>query len=157
MPVIDVYAPEGTFPADRERELAVSLMLSALRGEGFPDPSSAIRDVVGTLFHHQPIDTVNTANARVVRIHVTAASTKPASTPSSRKLRSWSLRRRAIRHRQSVRGYTSPKPLVSALAGWCAVVNRAHRDSQYSCGRGWNIAGVNGGFIIRLRWGSCKG
>jgi len=74
MPVIDVYAPEDLFPADKERNLAVSLMLAALRAEGFANPSVEIRDLVGTSFHRLPIHTANTAQARVVRIQITAAA-----------------------------------------------------------------------------------
>jgi hypothetical protein len=74
MPVIDIYSPSGLFPAERERDLAVSLMLAALSAEGFPNPSAQIRDVVGTFFHHLPIHTANAAHAHVVRIHITAAA-----------------------------------------------------------------------------------
>jgi hypothetical protein len=76
MPVIDVYAPEGLFPAGTERELSVALMNAALRAEGFPDPSDEIRNVVGAFLHWLPASAVHTGGtdqARVVRIQVTAA------------------------------------------------------------------------------------
>ncbi|KAH8811211.1 4-oxalocrotonate tautomerase family protein [Xylogone sp. PMI_703] len=77
MPVIDVYSPPGLFPADKERDLVVALGLAALRAEGFPNPPSEICDLVGTFFHPRSIYTANAANTaetRIVRLHVTAGS-----------------------------------------------------------------------------------
>jgi phenylpyruvate tautomerase PptA (4-oxalocrotonate tautomerase family) len=77
MPIVDVYAPEGTFPESTHRELAVALTTAALKAEGFSEPSGRLLEVAGAFFHWLPAATIHTAGteqAQIVRIQVTAAA-----------------------------------------------------------------------------------
>lgn len=72
MPMIDVYAPEGLFPPDSERQLAEELTAALLRAEGAPATGPYL-DNTAAYVHVLPAAAVHTAAtdaARTVRVQV---------------------------------------------------------------------------------------
>lgn len=72
MPMIDVYAPDGLFPAGTERRLAEELTLALLRAEGAP-AAGPYMDNTAAYVHALPDSAVHTAatsGARTVRVQV---------------------------------------------------------------------------------------
>ncbi len=72
MPMIDVYAPEGLFPAGSERQLAEELTAALLRAEGAPAAGPYL-DNTAAYLHVLPAAAVHTAatgSARTVRVQV---------------------------------------------------------------------------------------
>jgi phenylpyruvate tautomerase PptA (4-oxalocrotonate tautomerase family) len=70
MPMIDVYAPAGLFPADSERELAEELTGALLRSYQAP-ATPAFLNNTGAYLHALPAERVHTAasgHARTVRV-----------------------------------------------------------------------------------------
>jgi phenylpyruvate tautomerase PptA (4-oxalocrotonate tautomerase family) len=73
MPMIDVYAPEGLFPADADQRLTDALTHAVLRAEGVATPGPFHLDNTAAFIHRLPATAVGTASsssARVVRIQV---------------------------------------------------------------------------------------
>jgi phenylpyruvate tautomerase PptA (4-oxalocrotonate tautomerase family) len=72
MPMIDVYAPEGLFPANSQRQLAEELTAALLRAEGAPATGPYL-DNTAAYIHLLPAAAVHTAAAdaaRTVRVQV---------------------------------------------------------------------------------------
>ncbi len=72
MPMIDVYAPEGLFPAGTERQLADELARALLRAEGAPASGPYLHNTAAYV-HVLPaaaVHTAATAAARTVRVQV---------------------------------------------------------------------------------------
>jgi phenylpyruvate tautomerase PptA (4-oxalocrotonate tautomerase family) len=70
--MIDVYAPEGLFPADAEGRLAKELTLALLRAEGAPAAGPYL-DNTAAYIHILPAEAVHTAatgGARTVRVQI---------------------------------------------------------------------------------------
>lgn len=72
MPMIDVYAPVGLFPAGSERRLAEELTRALLRAEGAPAAGPFLHNTAAYL-HLLPAEAVHTAaagSAATVRVQV---------------------------------------------------------------------------------------
>src|ERR1700736_5734508 len=73
MPMIDVYAADGLFPAASSRELGEALTLALLRAEGVVTPGPTHLNNTGVYLHFLPADRVQTAataQARTLRVQV---------------------------------------------------------------------------------------
>lgn len=73
MPMIDVYAAAGLFPAGSDRELGEALTLAVLRAEGVSAPGPFHLDNTAVYIHRMDpaaVQTAATARARTVRIQV---------------------------------------------------------------------------------------
>src|SRR5260221_4858062 len=73
MPMIDVSASDGLFPADADRKLAEELTAALLKAEGVVNPGPTHTNNTGAYIHRLPPSAVNTAAqgaARTVRVQV---------------------------------------------------------------------------------------
>jgi phenylpyruvate tautomerase PptA (4-oxalocrotonate tautomerase family) len=73
MPMIDVYAPEGLFPAGADALLGQELTHAVLRAEGVSAPGPFHLDNTAAFVHLLPASAIGTAagpSARVVRVQV---------------------------------------------------------------------------------------
>ncbi|HTB21399.1 MAG TPA: hypothetical protein VK914_01695 [bacterium] len=73
MPMIDVYAPAGLFPAGSDRQLGEALTLAVLRAEGVAAPGPFHLDNTAAYIHRMDpatVQTAATALARTVRVQI---------------------------------------------------------------------------------------
>jgi phenylpyruvate tautomerase PptA (4-oxalocrotonate tautomerase family) len=73
MPMIDVYAPSGAFPADADEQLGRELALAVLRAEGATHPAPFQLDNTAAFIHRLPdsaVSTASTSSARAVRVQI---------------------------------------------------------------------------------------
>ena len=73
MPMIDVYAPAGIFPADADEQLGHELTHAVLRAEGVAQPGPYHLDNTAAFIHRLPASAISTASApsaRAIRVQV---------------------------------------------------------------------------------------
>lgn len=73
MPMIDVYAPEGLFPPNSERDLGEKITRAVLHAEGVVAPTAFHLGNTAAFIHLMPavsVQTAASANARAVRVQV---------------------------------------------------------------------------------------
>jgi phenylpyruvate tautomerase PptA (4-oxalocrotonate tautomerase family) len=73
MPMIDVYAPAGVFPAGTDEALGDELTHAVLRAEGVAQPGAFHLDNTAAFIHHLPagaVSTASTPSARAVRVQI---------------------------------------------------------------------------------------
>ena len=62
MPMIDVYAPAGIFPADADEQLGTELTRAVLRAEGVAQPGPFHLDNTAAFIHRLPAESISTAS-----------------------------------------------------------------------------------------------
>src|SRR5258708_29457039 len=73
MPMIDVYAPAGIFPADADEQLGTELTHAVLRAEGVAKPGPFHLDNTAAFIHRLPASAISTASnpsSRTVRVQI---------------------------------------------------------------------------------------
>jgi len=73
MPMIDVYAPAGIFPADADEQLGTELTHAVLRAEGVARPGPFHLDNTAAFIHRLPgpaISTASTPSSPSVRVQI---------------------------------------------------------------------------------------
>lgn len=73
MPMIDVYAPAGLFPAGADEQLGDELTHAVLRAEGVTQPGPYHLDNTAAFIHRLPATAISTASAgsaRNVRVQI---------------------------------------------------------------------------------------
>ena len=77
MPMIDVYAPAGIFPADADEQLGTELTRAVLRAEGVAQPGPFHLDNTAAFIHRLPAESISTAStpgSPSVRVQIVDAS-----------------------------------------------------------------------------------
>lgn len=126
MPIIDIYVPEGVVAAEKEEELARSLITCLVRHEGFGDPAPEFVQHVSTAYIHRmprgAVHTIAESRAEVVRLHVTF---HPGGLDTGR-----------------MRGFIAEAPgIVTEISGKPGLFNRIWVTLCETVEGGWGIGG----------------